>query len=385
MTTEKLYYQDAYLRDFTARVLSCARGREAWEVALNRTAFYPEGGGQPGDTGTLGGAAVLDTHERDGQVLHFCDAPLPVGDTVSGRIDWDRRFDRMQQHSGEHIVSGLICARFGCDNVGFQLGAETVVIDFNHSISWDALLEIEAAANACIWENRPFLATWPTAEELEAIPYRSKKALAGAVRIVECPGADCCACCGTHVRAAGELGLIKLLSVKPFRDGVRIEMVAGRRAYDYISTVVEQNSQISELLSSKVGETASAVQRMQEALSGAKYRLVGLENQMFQARAAALAGSGDVLLFEEGLEPDALRRCCSTVAARCGGRCAVFSGDEAAGYRYAMAWPGGDLRECTKALNAALGGRGGGKPELAQGSVTASRAEIEAFFAAIDQ
>ena len=381
MSTEKLYDQDAYLRAFTARVLSCTRGREAWEVVLDRTAFYPEGGGQPGDSGLLGGVTVLDTHERDGQVLHFCDAPLTVGDTVSGEIDWAQRFDRMQQHSGEHIVSGLICARFGCDNVGFHLGAETVVIDFNRSIPWDALLEIEAAANACIWENHPFLATWPAPEELAAIPYRSKKALSGPVRIVECPGADCCACCGTHVRSAGELGLIKLLSVKSFRDGVRIEMVVGRRAYAYISDVVEQNSQISSLLSAKVGETAYAVQRMQEALSGAKYRLVGLENQMFQARAAALAGSGNVLLFEDGLEPDALRRCCSAVAAHCGGRCAVFSGDDGAGYRYAMAWPGGNLRECTKALNAALGGRGGGKPELVQGSVTANRAEIEAFFA----
>ena len=382
MTTEKLYYQDAYLRTFTGRVLSCAQGREAWEVVLDRTAFYPEGGGQPGDSGLLGGVTVLDTHERDGQVLHFCDAPLTVGDTVSGEIDWAQRFDRMQQHSGEHIVSGLICARFGCDNVGFHLGAETVVIDFNRSLSWEALLDIEAAANAVIWENRPFQISWPGPEELEAIPYRSKKALSGPVRIVECPGTDCCACCGTHVRAAGELGLIKLLSVKSFRDGVRIEMVVGKRAYAYISTVVEQNSLISAQLSAKVGETASAVQQLQEALSGTKYRLVGLENRLFQDRAAALADKGHVLLFEDGLDPDALRRCCSAVAARCGGRCAVFSGDEAAGYRYAMAWPGGDLRECTKALNAALGGRGGGKPELAQGSVTASRAEIEAFFAA---
>ena len=384
MTTEKLYEQDAYLRAFTARVLSCARGREAWEVVLDRTAFYPEGGGQPGDQGTLSGVAVLDTHERDGQVVHYCDGPLTVGAEVGGEIDWDRRFDRMQQHSGEHIVSGLICARFGCDNVGFHLGAETVVIDFNRNVSWDALLEIEAAANACIWENRPFQVTWPGPAELEAIPYRSKKALDGAVRIVECPGADCCACCGTHVRSAGELGLIKLLSVRPFREGVRIEMVAGKRAYAYISSVVEQNSQISALLSAKVGETATAVQRLQEALAGAKYRLVGLENQLVQDRAAALAGKGDVLLFEDGLEPDALRRCCSAVAERCGGRCAVFSGGDGAGYKYAMARPGGDLRELTKAMNAALGGRGGGKPELVQGSVTASRREIEDFFAHIN-
>ena len=381
MDTEKLYEQDAYLREFSARVLSCAPAGDVWEVVLDRTAFYPEGGGQPGDSGTLGGVAVLDTRLRDGAVVHVCAAPLAPGAALSGEIDWDRRFDRMQQHSGEHIVSGLICARFGCDNVGFHLGAETVVIDFNRPMDWAALTEIEEAANGVIWENRPFQVSWPAPAALEALAYRSKKALSGPVRIVECPGADCCACCGTHVRSAGELGLIKLLSLKPFRDGVRIEMVAGCRAYAYISTVVEQNSQISAMLSAKVGETADAVQRVQETLSAAKYRAVGLENRLFQLRAEALADRGDVLLFEDDLEPDALRRCCDAVASRCGGRCAVFSGADGAGYRYAMAWRDGDLRPLTGEMHLALGGRGGGKPALVQGSVTADRAGIEAFFA----
>lgn len=383
MTTEKLYEQDPYLCAFTARVLDCSPAGDRWAVVLDRTAFYPEGGGQPGDQGSLDAVPVLDTRFQGETLLHLCQEPLPVGAEVRGQIDWDRRFDRMQQHSGEHIVSGLLCARFGCNNVGFHMGAETVVIDFDCTMDWDALMEIELEANRVIWENRPFRISWPAPEALEALTYRSKKALSGPVRIVECPGADCCACCGTHVRAAGELGLIKLLRMKPFRAGVRIEMVAGSRAYRHISVAVEQNDQISTLLSAKVGETASAVEQLQAALSQTRYRLVGLEDRLFQDRAAALAGQGDVLLFEAELEPEALRRCCDAVAARCGGRCALFAGADGTGYRYAMAWPGGDLRPLTQALHETLGGRGGGKPALTQGAVPADRSAIEAFFAAM--
>ena len=382
MATEKLYYGDAYLSEFSAVVLSCAEGREGWLVTLDRSAFYPEGGGQPGDTGLLGGVTVTDTHEKNGEILHYCTAPLPVGSTVDGVVDRARRLDLMQQHSGEHIVSGIICGMYGCDNVGFHLGADTVVIDFNHPIPPEALADIEAAANAVIWENRPFLVRYPDAAELAALPYRSKKELEGQIRIVECPGADCCACCGTHVNSAGELGLIKLLSLKPFRGGVRIEMLSGRRAYRYVSDVAEQNRQISVLLSAKVDSTAAAVQRLQEELAAARFRLVGFENRLFAEKAAALAGAGDLLLFEDGLSPDALRRCCDEVAACCGGRCAVFSGTDETGYKYAVGLRDGDLRSFVKTMNTALNGRGGGKPEFVQGSLAAKRSEIEAFFAA---
>jgi len=380
MATEKLFEQDAYLREFDAAVLSCEPRKGGFAVTLDRTAFYPEGGGQPGDTGTLGGIRVTDTHVQDGRILHYTEAPLTPGAAVRGVIDWARRFDLMQQHSGEHIVSGILCGRFGCDNVGFHLGADTVVIDFNAPVTPEELAEAEAAANAVIWENRPFLVTYPTPEELQTIPYRSKKELTGQVRIVECPGADCCACCGTHVKSAGEIGLIRLLSLKPFREGVRIEMVAGSRAYAHVRAMCRQNSRISVLLSAKPGETAAAVERMAAELAETKYRLTGLENQMFAEKAAGLAGAGNLLLFEEGLSPDALRRCCEAVGTACGGRCAVFSGADG-DWKYAIRVPAGDLRGFVKELNGALNGRGGGKPNFVQGSVAASRGEIEAFFA----
>ncbi len=380
MTTEKLFESDAYLRLFQATVLSCTPGKNGWDVVLDRSAFYPEGGGQPGDSGTLDGVPVTDTHISDGVITHRCAGPLPVGSAVKGEIDWEARFDRMQQHSGEHIVSGLICAAFQCSNVGFHLGADTVVIDFDAPLTHAQAERIEAEANRVIWENRPFLIAYPTAEELAALEYRSKKALDGAVRIVECPGADRCACCGTHVRAAGEIGLIRLISLKPFRSGVRIEMLAGQRAYRWSRAMSAQNSRVSALLSAKPGETAAAVERVQKELADTQYRLVGTENRLFALQAEAHAGRGDALLFCEPMRPDALRRCCEAVGARCGGRCAVFAGDDAQGWSYALRLSPEALRSFVTELNAALRGRGGGRDGFAQGSVSASRAEIEAFF-----
>ena len=381
METEKLFERDAYLRAFTATVLACAPEKGGWGVVLDRTAFYPEGGGQPGDRGTLGGAAVTDTHISDGVVTHLCNAPLEVGASVAGEIDWRRRFDHMQQHSGEHIVSGLICAKKGCSNVGFHLGAESVIIDFDAVLTPEELAEAEAEANRAIWENRPMLVSYPDPETLAALDYRSKKELHGRVRIVECPGADRCACCGTHVRSAGEIGLIRLTGMKPFRSGVRIELLAGRRAYEWTVAMTHQNSRVSALLSARPGETAAAVERVKAELEETRYRLVGLENRLFAEKAAALTGSGNVLLFEPELQPDALRRLCEAVGAAAGGRCAVFAGDDETGWKYALRFPEPEqMKAFVAGMNAALSGRGGGRDGLAQGSVGARRGEIEAYF-----
>lgn len=374
-----LYEQDPYLARFSARVLTCEQGKQGFDITLDQTAFYPEGGGQPYDTGRLGGVRVLQVHQRDGQVVHTCDRPLPVGSTVEGELDWPRRFDLMQQHSGEHIVSGIAHAKWGCDNVGFHMGADVITIDFNVELGQAQLRELEEAANRYIWQDRPVHITYPTPEELETLEYRSKKALTGQVRIVTFPGADTCACCGTHVSSAGQIGLVKLLSVQKFREGVRIELVCGDRALAYLSRVMEQNHQISNLLSAKPLETAAAARRLLEENAALKSRLIETEQARFAALAEERAGAGDTTLFESGLSPDALRRLCDAVLQRCGGRCACFSGADGQGYKYAIGQKGGDLRPLTRALNQALNGRGGGKPDFVQGSLQASRAEIEAF------
>ena len=377
----KLYETDPYLTSFFAAVVSCVPSKKGYDVVLDQTAFYPEGGGQPYDVGALGGVHVLEVHEREGQVVHTCDAPLEPGARVEGSIDWPRRFDLMQHHSGEHIVSGIAHAKWGCDNVGFHMGADVITIDLNTLLDETQLQELEETANRYIWQDAPVEITYPSPQELEALDYRSKKALTGRVRIVSFPGADTCACCGTHVSSAGQVGLVKLLSCQKFREGVRIELICGNRAVRYMGSLLTQNRRIMNLLSAKPLETGKAVERLLEENSELKLRIQQMETQRFAALAAEHAGAGDLLLFEEGLSPDGLRRLCDAVSQTRNGLCACFSGADAVGYKYALAQPGDDLRSFSKAMNETLHGRGGGKPDFVQGSVQASRAEIEAFFA----
>ena len=380
METEKLYYADPFLKEFTATVLDCQAGKNGYTVTLDRTAFYPEGGGQPADHGTLDGAAVTDVHEKNGVIFHNVDRAVEIGKTVSGSIDWARRFDHMQQHSGEHICSGLICGRYGCDNVGFHMGTDIVTIDFNADIPWEELLEIEGQANRYIQEDYPIDIQFHRGAELDAIDYRSKKPLEGDVRIVAFPGADCCACCGTHVLRSGQVGLVKFLSVQKFREGVRIELLCGQRALDYLSRTWEQAKTIGQHLSVKPVDAAAAVERLEGELSALKMRCAGLEEAVFAGIAAEQAGKGNVLLFQPPMKPDSVRKLADAVSKACGGLAAVFAG-EGSHYAYALGRADGqDISAAVKALNGALHGRGGGRNGFAQGSVEAVQSAIEAFF-----
>ena len=379
MDTVKLYYENAYTQDFTAVVQSCEAVKNGFAVTLDRTAFYPEGGGQPADHGTLGEARVLDVHEKDGVVTHLCDRALSAGTEVSGRIDWARRFDHMQQHSGEHIISGLLCSTFHCDNVGFHMGADVVTIDYNAPITWEQALEVERRANAYIWADHPIRIWYPSAEELAALPYRSKKELTGAVRITEFPGADRCACCGTHVTSSGQVGLLKLLSCQKFRDGVRLELLCGQRALDCLAAGWEQARQIGQALSVKPQSAFAAVSRLQEELLSLKEKAARLEEADFAHIAAQYRGAGSVLHIAEPLDGDGARRLCDAIAKAAGGRCAVFAGRDG-DYRYAVIENGGDLRQFIKDMNTALHGRGGGRDGFAQGSAACTAEELRAFF-----
>lgn len=381
MDTVKLYYENAYTQDFTAVVQSCEAAKNGFSVTLDRTAFYPEGGGQPADHGTLGEARVLDVHEKDGVVTHLCDRALSVGAEVGGRIDWARRFDHMQQHSGEHIISGLLCSTFHCDNVGFHMGADMVTIDYNAPITWEQALEVERRANAYIWADHPIRIWYPSAEELAALPYRSKKALTGPVRITEFPGADRCACCGTHVSSSGQVGLLKLLSCQKFRDGVRLELLCGQRALDCLAAGWEQARQIGQALSVKPQSAFAAVSRLQEELLSLKEKAARLEEADFAHVAAQYRGAGSVLHIAEPLDGDGARRLCDAIAKAAGGRCAVFAGQDG-DYRYAVIESGGDLRQFIKDMNTALHGRGGGRDGFAQGSAACTAEEVRAFFQA---
>ena len=379
METEKLFYQDAYLKETTAKVLECRKGKHGYEIVLNRTCFYPEGGGQPGDRGTLNGIPVTDTHEKDGMVLHYTDSPLEPGTEVTAVIDWARRFDLTQQHSGEHMVSGVVHRIYGYDNVGFHMGADMVTIDFSGELTEQQLRAVETEGNQRIWLDDAVKCWYPSPEELKEIPYRSKKELTGKVRIAEFPGADICACCGTHVAHTGEIGLVKIVSVEKFHSGVRVEMLSGGRALRYLTAVQDQNRQVSQLLSAKVMETAKAVKNLADEAERLRQQVYAMENAQFAAKAEQLRGQGNVLVKMDGLSADGVRRAAIAIQETCGGRAAVFSGDEENGYKYAVGEPDGNLRDWVKELNGALHGRGGGKPGFVQGSVAAKWDEIVAF------
>ncbi len=380
METRKLYYQDCHLQAFTGRVESCEPSEKGYRIILDQTAFYPEGGGQACDLGTLGGTQVLDVQEENGCVVHLCSGPLAEGTLAEGRIDYDRRFDLMQQHSGEHIVSGLIHARWGCHNVGFHIGADVITIDFDGPVPAEALPEIERSANEAVWKNLPVHIWYPAPEELPHVGYRTKRDLPWPVRIVEFPGYDKCACCGVHVANTGEIGLIKLFSCVRFHQGVRMEMACGKRALDYLSAAFDQNRQVSQAFSARILETGAAARRMNEALAAEKYRAVSLQRQVFAAIADSCRGMTDVCRFEENLDAGLVRELADAIAEKCSGVAAVFCPVGEAVSFCLVTRSSRDLRPLGKELTAAFAGRGGGKSNFQQGSLQGSPADIRAFF-----
>ena len=379
MNEEKLYYQDCHARTFTAVVTDCVETEKGYAITLDQTAFYPEGGGQACDLGTLSEAKVLFVSEKNGQVVHLCDRPLDVGVSVEGNIDWDRRFDLMQQHTGEHIVSGIINRRFGWHNVGFHVGSEMVTIDFDGPIPADALSEIEAEANQKVWQNLPVRCWYPSCEELPSVPFRAKRQLPWPVRVVEIPGVDTCACCGVHVERTGEIGIIKLFSCVKFHQGVRIEMACGGRALAFLDAVYNQNRQVSQAFSAKLLETGEAARKMNEALAEEKYRANRLQKRIFGHIAEQYRGQGNVLHFEEDLSPACIRELAEMISGVCGGIAAVFSGNDGK-WDVCLAHPGTDIKELGSRMASALNGKGGGKPGFFQGSIRAGKEKILSFF-----
>ena len=378
--TKKLYYEDSHLRCFSARVTGCTETEKGWEVTLDATAFYPEGGGQACDLGKLNGIAVTDVRERGDEVIHLCTQALAVGTEVEGILDYDRRFDLMQQHTGEHIVSGVIHRRYGYHNTGFHIGADVIQIDFDGVVPAEDLADIELEVNRAIWQNIPVECWYPGPEELPNVFYRTKKALPWPVRIVRVPGFDSCACCGVHVQRTGAIGLVKLFTVMGLRGGSRIELACGGRALAMLNAAFDQNRQVSQAFSAKISETGAAARKMNEALAAEKFRAVALQRKLFRGIAESYVNSGGVVHFEADLEPALVRELADMIADTCGGTAAVFSGTDEAGYSFCLVTRDGDLRTLGKALTQSLGGRGGGKPNFQQGRVNAAEAQIRAFF-----
>lgn len=379
---EKLYYEDPYLRSFDARVVSCREETDRFEIILDRTAFYPEGGGQPSDTGVLGGVRVLAVHERDGRVVHDADGPLAEGIRVTGELDWEPRFTNMQQHSGEHIVSGLIHRKYGYDNVGFHMGSEEMTIDLNGILTWEQLTEIEQRANEIVYENHPVLVTYPSEEALKAIDYRSKKELSGQVRIVTVADADVCACCGTHVARSGEIGIIKFLSMIHYKGGVRISMLCGKKALLDYEKKVEQTQALSVLFSARPDSITQAAVRMKEENGELSQTLAGAMAQLMELKAERLMpGEEPVLIFEETFTPVQIRKYCELLLEKEKTPLALVCARKAEGeYYYCGGSRSIDMKELGKNLNKSLDGRGGGSSRMVQGTFGREAAAIQKVF-----
>ena len=381
--TQKLF-DEGELFEFEATVLSCEQGKKCYEVTLDRSAFFPEGGGQAGDVGTLGGVKVIDTQEKGGVVYHKTDKPLEVGAKVKGVIDRAVRLRRMQNHSGEHLIMGFIHARFGYENVGFHLGKDEVTLDLNGVISYEQLLECEQQANEAIAQDRPITISYPDDETLSTLAYRSKLENMENVRIVTIEGIDVCACCAPHLSSTGKIGVVKVLTAESYKGGTRVHILCGLDAvaeYEKKQAIVKE---LQRLLSAKPEKILDSVKRLLDENGELKKKLTDIANAQADSIIASLKndGRGSFCTFTEGLDSNALRRIANEGVKLTDGVFGAFNKTEG-GYSYIIASEKVALRAKAKEINTALGGKGGGSDAMIQGSITAGEQAVREYFAGL--
>ena len=380
MKTIKLYDSDSHIKEFSAEIIDCRKKDGIYKIILNQTAFFPEGGGQSADTGIIGGSKISNVQIINDEIIHFSDLPIKIGATVNCTIDWEQRFHRMQNHSGEHIVSGIVHTLYGYDNVGFHMG-DDITVDFNGELNREQLLDIERRANEAIYKNVRFTCEYPDTESLKNLEYRSKLELTENVRIVTIDGYDICACCAPHVYTSGEIGIIKILDYSRHRGGVRIHMLCGADALKDYEIKYGNIKQIATELCSKPNDAADAFKRFFEENNGLKAEIAALKKELTQLRSSAIDNTDDcILLFEDNIQMNDLRKLVLDTSPKSSKLCAGFSGNDRSGYRFAIASQSIDLFAVSKKLTSSLNGKGGGSSELIQGSVSSSRIEIEEYF-----
>lgn len=381
-TTKKLYDLDAYGTEFEAKVLTCEEVKKkdttGYAVTLDQTLFFPEEGGQSPDQGTINGISVLDVQIKKDVITHTLAAPAEVGSTVKGKIDWKHRFYNMQQHSGEHIFSGLVHSRFGYENVGFHLSDQTVTMDFNGVLSEADVAEVEYAVNEAIIKNIPIEVTFPTKEELETLDYRSKIEIEGQVRIVTIPGYDVCACCAPHVKRTGEIGMLKVMNYQNYKGGVRISILCGFRALEAFRQKCDIISELMGIFTTNQEAIVDNVTKLKAVNQSLKSELGTAKSALLDYKVAELpADTDNAVLFEDGIDTNTARNCVNGLVEKYSGFSAFFTGNDEAGYSFIIGSKNADCNTVAAALRNKLGARGGGKPVMVQGSVKAAKSEIE--------
>lgn len=376
METVRLFDQDAYLGEFTAKVTECISEKGVFKVALDQTAFYPEGGGQPADTGLLNDVKVLDVHEKGGEIWHTVEAPIEPGTEVKGAIDWEQRYYYMQNHSGEHIVSGIVNRRFGYNNVGFHMNTSLVTLDFDGVLTEEQIKEIEREANRAVAEDAPISASYPSAEELQTIEYRSKKAIEGQVRLVTAEGYDVCACCGSHVKSAGEIRMIKILTVQKYKSGVRLSMLSGEAACrDYIHKH-DEILKAARKMSVKPEQVSEAVEKLQEDNAKLRQEIISWKRKVYELQVQQLPENPERICFaDDKLAGGDLKELANAALARA--KTVLVIGGRGV---YVLRSDAEDVREYNRELQEKFGGKGGGNAEMVQGTLQGDPAEIKRYF-----
>ena len=377
--TEKLYYLDAYIKEFDARVISSERVGDRFETILDKTAFFPEEGGQMSDTGVIGDCRVIDVKERNGIIYHITDSEVALGD-VHCALDFDDRFEKMQCHTAEHIMCGIIHEMLGYANVGFHLGSEIVTFDVDGELTAEQISEIEERANSAVFANLPVKAYFPSREELVELNYRSKIEIDGDVRIVEVVGVDMCACCAPHVSYTGEIGLIKIVDFMRHRGGMRLTLQAGKRALADYKKRYEITRRIGAMTSTPSLDVLGSVNALVEERDKLVYEMKLLKSRLVTELARAVGSTdGNLVAVLDGFDIPEMREYANIAGDRIGGMLVILSAD-GDGYKYVITSKSVNLREEIKAINASLSGRGGGTADMVSGRFSATLARIEEYF-----
>ena len=378
MIKDTLYYKDNYLTEFTSKVLSCVEENGKIKVVLENTAFYPEGGGQPSDIGTINGVKVIHVEEKDDVIYHIVDNKLEVGQIVECKIDFEHRFSNMQNHSAEHIVSGLICKHYNATNVGFHMGKDTVTMDFNVLLKEDDIRKIEILANEAVYENIEIKADIYTKEEANKLNYRSKKEINEDIRLVEVPGYDICACCGVHVNRTGEIGIIKLLYVEKYKTGCRIYMLVGKKALQNHTETLKIVDDLGALLSLKYNEIYDGVVSLKQEIEVLKKEKNSFKNEIFNIKVKNIEEKDDIILFEE-VDSNDMKNLCEKIKVKAKRIAAIFSKNNDM-YRFIIMSDNVDLKDIANKFRQELNSKCGGNSNMIQGQVFESKEKILEFF-----
>lgn len=374
--TERLYYTDSYLREFDATVTSVEQVHGRTIARLDCTAFYPTSGGQPFDTGTLGRARVVDVFdEDDGTIAHVIEGDIEQGAIVHGIVDWSRRFDHMQQHTGQHVLSAAFDHLHRARTLSFHLGAQGATVDIDRELPVEAITSAVDEANRIVWEDREVRVRSVSREEAAALPLRKEPVREGTLRLIDVAGFDLSACGGTHVARTGAIGIIAVMSWERFKGGQRIGFVCGARASRAFSEMRDIIAQGVKLTSVSPGELPDAIARLQNDAKDLRRSVKGLQDRVAVHEGAALAteaetigGARTVVRALDGWDANGLKMLAASVAGQPGHRAVLVSSSPPFLVAVARAADlDGDSAALLKKLTERFGGRGGGRPELAQG------------------